>query len=385
MGAYIDALIETDPETIFQNMVADMQAEFPGWQPARADLLTRMFRTFAGAGAETRDVSAVVPKAIFRQYGNDLQNLPPIDATSAIAVTTWTMTGSVGIRTIPAGTTFSLPGADGQPVAFNTVSPVTIPNGNTVTTAGQVVGQAVQSGNIAQGLTGTPSLVTTLSFVDHIALVGTTTGGVDAESDDTFLGRLRDDIALSAPRPILIGDAAVFARGIAGVARSLPIDNYNADTNTDGVARCVTTVNLDAAGAAVSSGTKTAVVADLMARREDGFLFFAIDPTYTTVGATFTIVAQTNYDHTDLKTRAEAALAAYLDPATWGLPTTGDQPLWVNTPVVRYLAVARILGDVDGVAYVTALSLNGGGAGVDVALAGRGPLPTAGTITGTVT
>jgi len=75
-----------------------------------------------------------------------------------------------------------------------------------------------------------------------------------------------------------------------------------------------------------------------------------------------------------------------LSPRRWGMPPTGDATSsggWWNRPVVRHLELAAVLNQVDGLDYISALTLQG--ATSDVTLAGAIPLPRPGTITGTVT
>jgi hypothetical protein len=160
-------------------------------------------------------------------------------------------------------------------------------------------------------------------------------------------------------------------------------------TSTGGVAgstgneRYVTVVPIDAAGLPVSSTVRAAVVTYLDGLREVSFVVAAGTPTYTTVDAAYTVKVATGYDATETKTACDAALTAFLSPATWA---GGDAspPVWRSgEATVRFGQAQAALYSVPGVQYVSAFTLNGGSS--DVTLTGVAPLPTVGTLTGTTT
>jgi hypothetical protein len=62
------------------------------------------------------------------------------------------------------------------------------------------------------------------------------------------------------------------------------------------------------------------------------------------------------------------------------VPPYGDQAAWINDTKVRYLEVAQVINDQEGVNYIINLTVNGGT--VDVALTGTAPLAKPGVITG---
>lgn len=153
--------------------------------------------------------------------------------------------------------------------------------------------------------------------------------------------------------------------------------------SADNNERTISVALIDADGQPVSSGIKTTVDAMLQALREATFIVNIIDPEYTTIDVTFTATIHDGFSAADVITEAEAALADYLDPANWGLPPdgTGESREWINDDTVRYLDIATVINNVDGINAVTVLSLDGGTS--DVTLSGAAALPQAGTITGT--
>lgn len=387
MGLYTDPPLETDPETLAQDAFAYLAGQFPAWQPSEAQLEVWLLRAFARMAAEARDIASDVPRAIFRFFGQ-LVGVPSIEDTPASADTTWVLADNAG-HVIEEGTVVGIPHPDGDLVDFEVLADVTVPAGQTTTAAGAVKLVAIEAGARGSGLTGTPELVDGLEFeVTSITLVGQTTGGVDAESDDDYLDRLVEQLELMAPRPIIPEDFATFARSVAGIDRALAIDGYNASTTATGQEKTITVAVVDAAGATPSSGLRNEVDALLQAEREWNFLVFVIGPTYTPVQVTFTAKAYAGHVPADVEAAAEAAVAAYLSPANWARPQDSNERLWLpGHDRIRIGELYTVLNEVPGLDYVTALTFGaeGGALGAaDFVLAGPAPMPQPGTITGTV-
>jgi hypothetical protein len=379
MTDYLTFDIETDPDTLAQDAFDYLADRVPGWQPSDGNLDTWIIEATARMAAEVADVAAVVPASIFRAFGASIVGLPAQEATNASAASTWTVRDASGY-TIPAGTPVGITGPDGTVVAFETVADALVAPGQTTKSVPLV---ATDAGAAGSGLNGAISRLDSLDFVTLVTLDGVTSGGVDAEADVDYLARLSSTLRLLAPRPILPNDFAVMARSVAGVGRTLAIDGYNPDSGTFNNERTIAVAVADSTGEAVSSGVRDAVDALLQAQREVNFVVRVISPTYTAIAVTFTAVRYPGFDTVDVHDRAIAALTEYLSPANWGTPDSGDAAdAWLLTPVVRYLEVASRLNQVEGLNYLTALTVNGGT--VDVALAGAAPLPRPGVLTGTV-
>ena len=140
--------------------------------------------------------------------------------------------------------------------------------------------------------------------------------------------------------------------------------------------RTVAVYAIDDAGANLDPAVKSAVESLLEAMREVNFVVKAADPTRSNVEVAATVEAYDGFDHAQVKAAAEVALAEYLDPAEWGRPNFGDEesnPGWVNSTVVRLYEIAEVLNRVDGVHYVSALTINGVAA--DLTMAGVVALP----------
>lgn len=384
MDAYISYPIETDPQVLAQQAFDYLAEQMPGWVPTPGNLESWMIESAARMVAEAQAVASDVPRAILRYVGANLYNLPPVDAAAASTTSTWTMVDNAGY-TIPEGTLVGLRAAGDVLVGFATSTTVTVPPGSTATAAGEVGLVAVEPGAQGTGLSGTPELIDALAFVVSVALVGATTGGADAESDDDYLGRLSRELELMTPTPILPDEFAVLARRIPGVERAVALDGYEPVGPSTGNERMITVLPIDALGEPVSGGTKTAIAALLESMREVNFVVHVADPAYVEIDVAYTAVCFAAFDPADVEARIDAALEALLSPGNWGRPDFGDVagPAWINEPVVRFLEVASLIDRVEGVRYVATLTVEGATADVTLSAAAVG-LPRPGVIGGSV-
>lgn len=374
--AYIDLPIETDADTLKDEAIEYLVAAFPGWEAAAGNLEVVLIEAIAEMAAEQAVVASQVPSAIFRAFGERIVGLVPIDGVEASGSSTWTTTDTLG-HTIPAGTFLTI-----GDVAFQTSEEVTVAIGVSSATVPIV---AVEPGEAANGLTGVGTLVDTLAFVDAVTIIGSTSGGVDAETDDEYLGRLTDELTLMAPRPIVPQDFEILARNIAGVERAVAVDGYDSHTDTYDNERMVAVAAVDDEGEAVSGATQDAIEAYLEARREVNFVVNMIDPVYTTIDVVAEVVVLPGFDSATVLDMVEAALNDYLDPNNWGRVQSGDGRFsrpWVNTQTVGYLNIARTILMVEGVAFISPGTLTVEGGAVDVDLSGDpAPLTRPGTMT----
>ena len=393
MPEYIELPIETNPEVLAEDSFAYVQANFPGWVPNDANLDTIMVEVGARLAAEARDVASIVPVDIFAYFG-ELVGVPPIRAVPASVETTWTMIDNAGY-TIPSGTQVGIRVAGDELVPFNTITETIIPPAST--TALNVLIEAVEAGGEQSqiGTVGGPvELIDTLDYVLTITQEVPTSGGVDAETEEEYLDRLRTRLQLLAPRPIIARDYAVLAEDIPGVERAIALDGYNPIDESTNNERMVAVVAVDTAGEAVSAPIKAEIDAYLQSLREVNFIVNVFDPEYSTVDVTFAAVALPGFDPSVVEVAAEEAVAAYLEPSGWGLVASGaigdssESQNWVNQTVVRYLELTQVVNSVEGVDYVVSLTFRvapAAYASTDVTLDGAVPLPRPGTIIGTVT
>ena len=379
-SGYIALPIEQDWQTLAEQAYAYIADNIAGWEPAPGNLDVLIIDAIAQQAAELTESAATVPPAIFRYFGQALVGITPQDPTAATGTATITVTDDAGY-TIDAGYTVGLVDSDDNLVAFETTSETEIAEGDTTAS---VTFTALEAGAAYTGLSGGAEVIDQLSEIESVVFTSTTTGGSDGETDDEYLNRLSDALQLLSTAPILPADFARLAEQQTGVERAVAINLYNADTDTAGEDRCVTVALCDTGGEPVSSETKTAVLADLQAKREVNFQVFVVDPDYTEIDVEVEATALEGWDTDDVQERTLSALTSYLSPASWGQRPAGtaQSATWTNRTVVRYLEVAEAINRVDGLDFITLLEVDG--ATAEVSLSGIAPLTRPGTITVTI-
>jgi hypothetical protein len=390
MAEYIRVPLQVDSSATRDDMIADLQARIPGWlpSPGGSGLDTSLLEVQALQNAALHEIASGVLDTIFRYLGASLFGVLPLDATFATADTTWTMIDTLGY-TIPAGTEVKVEVTGSESIGFEVVEEVIVPPGSTTTAVGEVQVAALVEGAAASGLSGAMVIVTPLDGIQSVVIVGVTQGGRDEEEDDAYLDRLTRRLRRLTFGLVLPEDVEEAARNIAGVARALVIDNYipagpggtpAADPAAPGA---MTVVAIDADGEPISGAVETAMLADLETSVETGFVFYTMEPTYTTVDVTFDFTTTSDADPVVVKALAEAAVTDYLFPGSWGLPPGGDIPLWLPKYKVRFGELYAVLNGVTGLDEVDTLSIEGV-ANTDYTLAGTvARLPRPGVITGT--
>ena len=387
---YIDVPIETDPQDVLNDAYTYLASAIPGWEPAAGNLDVWILMAISALAAESRDVASLVPSSIFRWFGANLVNVPPVDESSATVLTDWTMVNNNGY-TIPAGTQVAIPVVGSDPVPFITLTDAVVPPGTTTITGVEI--EAVDPGAAANGLGsigGSVELLDALNFVSSITQEAVTSGGADAELDSAYLDRLAAELQLLAPRPILPSDFAVYSRNVTGVYRAVAVDGYDPGSNTYNNPREISVAATDNAGVAIAAGVKTALQAYLQAAREVNFIVNVIDPTLNIIDVTVHVKKLAAWDAALVQSSVQDAINGYINPLTWGSsPGTANPQDWQNTTVLRYLELAKVIGDAAGVAYVETLTfgLHGGAlSAADLNLTGVAPLVTVtgGTVSITV-
>jgi hypothetical protein len=362
MAVYVRIPNPQSDDEIATTALDYVQAIFPRWVPRQGELAVRLIEAVARVLSILWQLVSTVEDAIFRSFG-PLVGIDPLDATSATSASTWTLADTDG-HTIPAGTQVGIRVNADTLVPFVTVSDVTVLPGDSATDAGEVLISAVTPGAAASGLGGIGvalELIDPLAWVDTAVLTAATTGGVDAEADDDYMDRLVGEYQLLTRTPILPNDFVNASRRIAGVDRALALDLYNPADDTFGNERMVTVVPIDASGQPLSSGVKTALDASLQATREVNFVVNIMDATYTTIDVATSFSVYAGYSGSEVAARVVAALASYLSPANWGKPRVGDQHAWLLVPKVRYLELATLINNVEGVNEVNLLLFGASG------------------------
>jgi hypothetical protein len=238
-----------DPDGIAQATFDRIRESFPNYDPRDSQLATIVIVALSLRAAEVADLVPLIPKSIFRWFGANIVNLPPLAGTPASATVTVFVRDNLGY-TVDADTVLAIEDADGATHLFGLDSDVIIPAGST--SSDPVTATALDDGADANNITGgTVTLIEALDYVLDITQLGTSSGGTDAEEDEAYLSRLTQRMGL-APRPVLADDfAALSMVEFAEIYRMAALDHYTPGTNQ--------TTKLDLGGT-ITGGTYTVTV-----------------------------------------------------------------------------------------------------------------------------
>lgn len=376
---YIVVETSTDPFDIEDEIYTNMDLTFPGWAPAIGSLSTALIQEFSREIADAKDIASMVQRAIFRWFGATVMGLPPIDDESAGTTVTITVKDNTG-WTVQEGTQFSLKADTGESVTFQLDDDAVVPPLSTSLAGCSIT--AVDAGTVGNTLTGTMTVQDANDYIVSVVTDDPTEGGLDAETDDEYLARLKAELQLQSPRPILVEDFAVLARRITGVERATAINGYNPGDLSSGNPLMVAIAAHDADGAAVSAGVKTDIEELLEAMREQNFVVNTMDPTFTDVDFDFIIELDEGYTQAEATLNLKAAVNAFCNPLTWGTPTAGVGEvtnIWNNSTVMRLYDVVNIALNTGGVKRLSSVEIGihgGATTAADLTLSGVVALPT---------
>jgi uncharacterized phage protein gp47/JayE len=226
--AVIRPEIETDPAELEQIAIQYLMDALPGWEPAPGDLMTWLISAHAQMIAEERDIAADVPLAqILRPFGEHVYLLPPKLALPATVRATVTMRDRAGYK-VPAGTEVLVRTAGDDGVTMVVVRDARTEPDRAETVEVQLEAAPGREGSAGNRLDRDNEVVPlrALEFIRSIRIAddAVSSGGRDAETDEEYLERLVDTLALASPTPILPQDFAAIARQVDGVDRALAIN-----------------------------------------------------------------------------------------------------------------------------------------------------------------
>lgn len=386
MADFIPLDLTADAAALAADAEEFLTAQAPdGYTP---DKLTQwVLSAVARIGVEVVVMTGRMPLAVFQVFGTRVLNIPANVETAATGTAILAINDNPAGRTLLAGATFDLGG-----IGFQSTVDVTAPAGNLNANIPII---ALEAGAAGSGLDGTAQLITpAVTWIDSVAVITPTTGGIDGETDEQYVDRLADEIPTLSPKAILAADFEVLARRDSEAQRALVLDNYvpagpgGTPAAQTGVAGAVTVAVQGPTGEPVSTGSKTRIETALEADRVLNIDVHVIDPTYTLINVSFTAKCYPDYDPATVEAAGEAAISTLLSPATWGQPVGGDQRDWIDEPTVLRLDLVGALYKVAGIRHVTALTLaiNPAALGTaDLTLPGPAGLPRPNTIAGTVT
>jgi hypothetical protein len=369
---FIEVPIETDADTLADNAIDVLQAQWEDWEPSEGDLEVVQIEALSQMAADVADVAAIMPNAAFEAILERLFNVVPQDGTPATGAVTFNLVDTTA-NLIPAGTEVDI---DGFAFSVDDDTP-------TVAGSATVVGVPVTANDNdtdANGLTGeTVTLVGVLAFVSDVSLVGTTSGAVDPETEQEYLDRGSQALELQAITLVTAHDYEIMAQSDPRVGRAVATDDR---TN-----RRITVTASQADGSVIDAATKTSLAALFDSYRQTTWQVVLGDATNTTINVTFQIHVYPSFDAPTVISAAADAVTVFLDPTTWGSNLSTPSPTPDVEPRVRKNKLIDVIGSVTGVDYVIDLTITGSAGSVqsngDWLMPGIVPIPSPGTITGT--
>lgn len=359
-------------------------AEWAGWASSDASLEVAIGAAFADEGSTLYSLVREDADDRFRDFGSTFLNTPPVEPASASTTTTWTArtVAGVGGYTIEAGEQIVVESDTGN-FGFEVVQETLIPEFD-ISVAGVLV-RALEPGTDANLADGPVVFDEPPAWVDTVILDAPATGGTDGDTDEEHAAKVRAAVQLLSRAPILPADFAKVAQEVDEVGRALVRNLYDDDLALDNQERTVSIYPIQLDGTACSVDGKAEIKAKVLARREVNWVCRVADPTYTPVDLAITVAAVEGTEYVDLAERVEAAIAAGpLSPANHGQPPLGELLVWLRRTTVRRNEIVSAADLVDGVDYVTSVTIVGADGDGNLPLPGSAPLPLPGTITVTV-
>lgn len=394
MPGFVAPDVITDPLVLATNAKAFLEDELPGWTSNDDSIEDLVIDANSYTAAEQAEALEAELVAAYRSLG-PLVGVTPIQAQPAVGIATFTVVDTAGYTITAASTVIGITDVNGDLQTFRLIADVVIGSGS-ATGTGTV--EATEPGADANNLSGEAVIVAADGFLTAASL-GTTGGGLDEETEEDFLDRLTEELAIIKPGPVLAADAALLARNVPGVFRATAVNLLKPSAADGGegaeetnAEKCVTVSCINEDGTACSSGVRAEVDALLQAQREVNFKFFVVPPHYTKIDVTTTVYAWPGYDPATVKAEVEAAIRSYLSAAAWGRDVGGRSKTWKDDHTVRQSGLMSAVMGVRSVRWCSALTFAKHGEALgtaNVTLGGASAVPalpdTEGVVDGTST
>lgn len=367
---YIDlALVDQDPQDLFDAALVLMRSTFPEWQPREGNIEVVLLETMAEMVAESiftiNRLPGAITEVLLSMYGiqRDIGEPPVVDFE-------FFMAGTAGYN-IPAGTSVTVEvGDDIEPVTFETdVELVIAPglNKGTVSATGTTY-TAEANGVPSNTLVESNEM---LIYVEYIKTASVVTGGRNEEDDEVYLTRGVQRFQRLTDTLVLPKHFTAAAREFEFVKLATTLDNYDPAGDGDnngpvGNDEGHVTVAVYGDGENVSAPNKTILQNYFDVNSLAALTTHIINPTITSVAVTATVVFEPEADVIEVTGAITEALQEFLDPNNWS---------WGS--LVRRNSLISIISNVPGVDFVQTLTTPAS----DVTLSGVAPLTTAGAIT----
>ena len=299
-----------DPMQLTLDGIDLLRDRLPGWVPRNASLEVIYLEALALAVAEVTRTANEVAAQTLETLLDKVFKIPRLEGTPATGRVTLAFDSAVAL-TVPAGTTFLVPGTGAQLLTVRDVD---------VTTDTAVLDVAAQSaGSDLNGavdvdvdlLDGLPN---TLSARITTAM----TGGVDPEDDAAYIARCGLVFSRLSSSLVTPDAFATFARETGQAPNAVGIRAWNgANPSTIGSDGGHITVVVYGMGGPVSELVRL----DLQTRMQDmaasGATVHVVAARLRPVDVGGTVTMAAGADRADVAARVAATLTARLDPARW--------------------------------------------------------------------
>lgn len=269
---------------------------------------------------------------------------PAVPGSALMRVTL--STTAAGTKLIPAGAGFRILLADGSAAEYRTTHAVTLNPADGLPQTFPVTAVTASANGNGTPIGTSASLVQTFSFIDAAQLGSAVSGGVDAETDDTFYPRAAARLRRQTSALVLAEQFKFAALDWPGVGRAQVFDKWNS-TGTPGGTNLghVTVAVADPAGIAISTDAATALTNSLTSQAIAGLNVHVVGPNSVSYALTIAVSPQTGTDPTALATAVRETVNSYLNPGQW----PWGQRVYANDIIV-------LVGQVPGVARVTSVT-----------------------------
>ncbi|ASR80660.1 baseplate J-like protein [Arthrobacter phage Piccoletto] len=346
--------------------VAHIQSVLPNWQPQQGNTEVVLLQALAlMLGPEVMALQMLGDRVIEGVAG--LYGVLRSQGTPASGRVQFTVTNSNPTQIIPLGSRLRLVvSSTGETVDLLTTEELQIITSESLTGEVNVVAEYV--GETANGIpAGTSvSVVGSLPFVESSVLALPISGGSGTESDGSFKARAASTFARQVSTLVGTEQFEYAALTRPEIGRAKAFDNYNPAVPGSPQFGHVTVAVANTTGQTVSAPVMTDIENWLEAQALASLIVHVIAPTYTTVNLNVTVKADVGQSAVEVKANVEAALREWLSPVTWPWDSTVEQ-----------FSMISVVGNAGGVKQVTSVPAT-------IALAGKAPLPTIGTINVTV-
>lgn len=375
MSDYVALDFDANESDLQDAAVEQMQESWgPGWDPTDSDMEIILVETFSPlAVAAVREAAQMPPEAL-RTFGTKTLGIPYEQGNPASTIVTFEVQDNAGY-TIPAGSQLSI-----DNFAFDLPNDLAVPNGSTTANATVYSAENTAAANNLSGASVVP--ISMPAFVVNMTVTTPTGDGADPETADEYVSRVSRNRRLHTTAIITTLDHELAALDNPNVGR------FHAETTSG---RNIQLTGIDPTGAVLSVATKddlTTVFSD-PENRLVNVTYTWVDPTFHAIAVAYEVEGAQGVDWGDLVNRINARLNQYLDPFGWGSPqnvelgNAAESTTWVNITTVYLNEIIAIIGSTLGVIRVVGTpTINGVAA--DYAMSGTEPLPTPGTMTGTV-